>query len=874
MSGRARWIVITVVAVVLVAGVWIWAAADSGQDLKPLPDGEKSPGPVSFSDRPLWEGARLGLQGEKGVEVRGAFVTVGDAKGRLAVVDAETGLPHWTLRPGAALPGGGGAVYGVDRSDVKEGGALGFAGRPVLAGTGDDWSVLVPYRVGEPRDDRWEQGVAALSGKDGRVRWKRPLVRPTEPAAGPGRRGVELRVMAADERAVLAVAQPGLGDDVVTFALDAADGRERWRVPGLYGVRFAGGVVLAERYGSRGDEPPGFTGVYRYGKRRSSLTEASLLGLDAASGRTRWELRSPSRSWLVTSTPTHAIVQTGSSSFALVDTATGRVRHRLSRWLEGCADDGAGLIACATSEDKLVTIRVAGGSGVPRITEDPVLDGEILGDVSVDAVHGDRIFVSGENENDAVIAAMVDRAGNRLGATVPYAVAAVTDRYAAIRVPMQTGTTRASSDDRLGLAFHRVAPGSVPPPGPGPSGAPRQRPLALEARPLWAGRAGSASAAGTGPDLRVGGLERMSVLDGTIVYSGRDVGDSSGWRLGAVDAENGRERWSVSEGTPLPQGLRPAADFAVTGRPDRGALVVVPYRNEPGPVASPKGRTGVMALAPDSGKVRWRTGFSVTDGDPSAVVASDAVVAVGTGYRTESFRPDSSILTVLDARTGRKRWSKPFHDPVGVAGTTVVARRKGGSVVGLDAATGRQRWSRAGVEPLHVAGRTAVIVRSAAGAAVLDPSTGRELARTGAPLERCQGGERLVACRALAGSKVGRMEGDPTYRPGAEGERVPYAVAVRLAPGSATVTALPWTAPTGFTAHEERLFVTWKETAYGSRSMARGEFLTADGEGRVVSDDLPGLPYAVGSRYVVVLDGGGFDTPVTKGSFAVYRRTA
>nr|BFE28967.1 hypothetical protein GCM10010200_012180 [Actinomadura rugatobispora] len=862
-----RWTAVALAVAVLVAGGWVWFSAGSEPGPEPLPDGERSPGPVSFSERPLWEGVRLGLNKRTGVELRGGDAVVGDAEGRLAVVDAATGLPRWTLERGATLKGGGGAVYQAARTGSTAGGALGGTGRPVLAGTGDDWTVLVPYYVGDTFEAPREQGVAALSGRDGSVRWKRPIVRPGEDDGDALERlGGEIRPMAAGDRAVLAVARTASGDGLVTVALDAAGKRELWRRPGVWGLRFAGDVVLAEKYAGMSDTPAGLseTGPSEFG-------QVSLVALDAATGRDRWSLGSGhTSSQLMAATPTHAVVRTGStvdgSGSLLVSTATGGVVHRLRAQVAGCADDGHGLIACSVRSGSLVTVRIAGGSGVPSMTGRRVL-GAGAAKVSVDAVHGNRIFLSSLDEDDVHVGAVVDRAGNRLGDALPQPVAAVADGFLAFRTRVEGDTGRAEPN---GLAIHRAAAGPVRPPGPDPSGAPEQGPLAVEARPLWQGKATLRSGSAGASELGLRSVARLRLVDETLVYSGRDARGGNGWRVGAADAATGRERWSVSvEGT-LGAGLRLAsADFEVAAGPGRERLLVVPYTDVSDGDARTRGENGVVALSPVDGKVRWKTAFSEKERAPTTVVASGRTVAAGSGHRSVYSRPDDVVTTVLDAATGRRAWSRPGHDPVGVAGGIVVVRKRGGGVAGLDAATGKPRWSRPGAEPLHLAGATAVIVRLPDGAAALDPSTGRELARTGAPLDRCEGGERLVACRAVAGSR-------PDGRVTASGrDRVPYAVAVRLAPGRAAFAALPWTAITGVTAHDDRLFVTWKKpTSYGPAGANSGDFLTADGAGRVVSDRLPGLPHLVGPRYVVVLDGYGLGDLSGTTSFAVHRRTA
>jgi hypothetical protein len=146
---------------------------------------------------------------------------------RLAVVDAGTGRPRWSRKNFAELRGGNGATL----FDPAPGGA------PLVAGAPEDFVVLVHYYRddcdqptgcpldgdGEPRE---EQGIAALSGKDGTVRWMTPLPK------GGGGEDDRLRIepLAASDDLVL-VGVVDTNNDLGTLrtvALDTADGRQRW----------------------------------------------------------------------------------------------------------------------------------------------------------------------------------------------------------------------------------------------------------------------------------------------------------------------------------------------------------------------------------------------------------------------------------------------------------------------------------------------------------------------------------------------------------------------------------------------------------------------------------------------------------------------
>lgn len=380
------------------------------------------PVPVTFSERPLWSIAAgapgAALKELHGVQLAGDIaLTFGEDREeggyRLVVADAATGRVRWFVRSDARLGGDGTTVRLYSSPDVVQ--------------VGGDQLVLLTYQrmIGSRRV---EDGLAALSAKDGGLRWKVPI--------HTGERyQVHVTARAADDRiALLEIWRTGrtkgASSDVVesrTVAVDLRAHRKLWEVPGITPWSVVGGTVL----GVAPKLP------YELGYRAAGAAVA----LDAATGKRRWDLAKRHRTARFVATAGSVAVVAAEDGAAVVDIATGRELARLGKDLSRCRDDGEALIVCGTGDESrtsyLVTIRLAAGG--PHITQLLNTEGMTPQGILrqwIFAFRGDRTVV-------------LDGNGNPRDGDLPGQLAAVSDRFAVF-------ATEDGSGDVTGYSTYRV----------------------------------------------------------------------------------------------------------------------------------------------------------------------------------------------------------------------------------------------------------------------------------------------------------------------------------------------------------------------------------------------------------------------------------
>ncbi|XRQ04451.1 PQQ-binding-like beta-propeller repeat protein [Actinomadura welshii] len=844
-STRARALTAGAVLVAVAAVLALVRACDSGGPaLDPLPGGERRPRPVSFSGEPMWDGRKLGMVDVDGVELRGdVAVVTGDAglDARLAVADIRTGRPHWVLDAGAPLKGGG-----EDRD-------LGFwadeeravVGRPLVYGSGDDWAVLVHYAEGS-RGKETEIGVAALSGKDGTVRWRHALIRPRAGAKGGEDRKQKVRLLAANERLVLTSVEGERGSDPKTVALDPATGEPLWESKAGWAFRFAGDLVLGETEGEQAPADP----AEPWKRVRSG---AGVFALDAKTGDERWNLSGSFES-------SHLEAVAGGTAVAnvrekkpgqtytddrtvLLDAATGREAAGSGAaegerfW--GCADDGRTLIACAASGGRLVTLRPGAGEE-PFTTRKLLFDAE--SPARVGRVWRDLVFAHAPSSGDRPVRrAVVDRAGNRTGPAPRGDVAAISERAVAFLID------RKESPSGGGLAVHAASAGTEAP-EPGGPGRPALQPPGIEKTPLWTAMTSAASASGAAPavakDTGLASVLGIRPAGDALVLTGQDADDRTRDKQVVVDMASGKVRWSVRKDASLGGGAK-ATFIGVDRFLEKSAplvadlgdewLTFIEYRG-PGNVQ------GIAALSLKDGSVRWKKRTTSGNGYSALEAVDERTVAVRVSNRGAA--ADETV--VYAAATGKELWRERGVRPRSTGGGLVLAAeyapggppRKPRDLIAYGAPDGERRWRLgdryAEPELLHDAGGGTVVIGTADGGAVLDRATGRELARTRVPLDRCDGdADTLIVCRA---------------RPETAGARsATRAVTIQTRDGATKIQDL---LETGFLDRYRAVgnwFAAHRPETTGQD--ARPErFLLLDGDGRVLSDDLPGE--------LVALDGG------------------
>jgi outer membrane protein assembly factor BamB len=408
-----------------ITGVALLAVGCGGDAVGELIDEPPTLAPL-VEERALWDGAGAdAVSTVLDAVLRGeTALIIGDRKDayRLAAVDAATGAPRWSIDEGDALPGDYGAT--LFRPTIVEP-ALLVAGQP------DDPLVLVPYhrdncshptgwcqrKDGEPY--RSEQGVAALSGRDGSVRWTTPVI--------PYGRSEfsRMKLLGASEDLLLvgsAEFDDSLGS-LRTIALSASNGHQLWQQPGIEAYFITGGTVI----GHIPRNPDDVLGVGQ------GLSEGTVVALDATSGERRWDLSqrfADSDAALVAGELVVAQASREGDENALVlEATTGREVARLGAYSGSCRTDARSLIAC--NESAGVNSRLA----TFQLDERKVrVSRREIGFNDIRAVWRGRVFL------DAWIASdhpsrhpVLDRSANVLAEPVPGPIITISDRYAIFR---------------------------------------------------------------------------------------------------------------------------------------------------------------------------------------------------------------------------------------------------------------------------------------------------------------------------------------------------------------------------------------------------------------------------------------------------------
>ncbi|WP_143021302.1 hypothetical protein [Prauserella marina] len=298
-------------------------------------------------------------------EIRGDVLLVdgvgdkGGAEG-VAVVDAGTGAPRWSVGALDELPGGDGALlYQVDKPTA-------------VISSGDEWWPVVEY-YRQAGDDHAERGLAVLSADDGSVVRTVPVVK----AAPESEPEYTIANWRAGGTSAVVVAAPSATEDegtVRTVGIDLLEGAVTWEREGQEGIdpaTIAGGVVIGRAAGNGDDKQA--TAAY-----------------DLRSGEPKWSLadRYPSSYVDENRTPVAAGVlavyvtdDAGVVGVALVDTVSGEELTRV-KMASGCASDAAGeFLACGisvddTSDRRLLTVSA---DGEPKVSGKAVEAGQVAG---------------------------------------------------------------------------------------------------------------------------------------------------------------------------------------------------------------------------------------------------------------------------------------------------------------------------------------------------------------------------------------------------------------------------------------------------------------------------------------------------------------
>lgn len=832
---------------------------------------------VAVSDTAQWNSKRqLGMEEAVGTELRGdSAVVLGsgiDGLGtRLAVTDADNGTPRWVLDEGMRID----ATAYMDEVGFPARNDTGSTAPPVVTGSGDDWSVIVGYSVPKHDDARGfdpsiddvkERGVAALSGSDGHVQWKKEI--PGIP-----------RPLAADGGTVLVGATESKdGPDhgqVTSYALDTNDkGRELWKHKGDWVYALAGGTALGAK-GTPDDWAPGDD---------STEEGHSLFALNAETGSRKWDLTGRyEESALQGAVDGRAVVRVGEqeegSSYTdtrgiVIDTETGRKAEEFDD-LEGnygyfdCETDGRGLLACLDLGDPfLVTIRA--GKRDKSVRAEVEGFGEDPESLELDAVDHGRIYLSGTEESEDEESdgseegtkrfAAVDRTGATLTDALPGPVAAASARHVAVRTGQQ--------GDQSTVYVHRGAEGAEPPAAEPPA-KPTLDPMPIGDKPLWGLAAGDERPPGEEfKDVGLNSLSNVELAADTLLYSG-ETDDAT--RFAALDPETGKQRWKI-EGD---RGLGGGAEISEYSTSEIGGeddeLLLLEYAEE--------GGGGVAAVAMKDGEVRWKQPDTPGDQTFSHLRSADEKTFTLDVSTDEGDRTVEQQTEVYDLKSRRKLQTKKGTDPLALVDGTVIAERyelpvkdiyeaDPADVVAFDARSGKEKWTLGDryTDPRmsRLPGEAVLLLAHAHGTAVLDPSTGEELGSTPVQLQHCSGSaEPLLVCTV----------GETDYP-----SEAPFPATVEVDGERATIRMLPGlSGHTRYQGLQKWLFATYPSTdtepgqqqSWGGHP---GPNQMLDAQGRPVAGGLPGEAIAADDRHVVLSDEGLGDESRQGITLTVHRR--
>ncbi|MEU0567442.1 PQQ-binding-like beta-propeller repeat protein [Nonomuraea sp. NPDC005983] len=699
------------VAVVVVVGLMLVSACSGG--MRWPVDEESTLKPLAFGQQ-LWNTRNIGLDDVDGVTIHDTSVIVAGQRqfrSTLIVLDARTGRVIWTLAEADPLAGSGGAyAWGDDGFSPSSGG-------PVVVGDDGDWMMIIPYQHRKSEySDGPSEGIAAMSGKDGRFRWKTPLSSSEE----------HVRVAAADQKTILV--GTGSGDSVRTIAFGTADGRKLWEQPGVLPQSITAGTVL----GVIPDDVAELTGTpWKYS---TEQPEGTVVGLDLATGANLWSLKDRLKKSVIEAATSGMVAVRGrpvkstdeySYATLALDARTGHAIGSFGKFAP-CAADGGQMIAC-NDVGALMTLR-AGEDAFRRSDEGDVLP-ENSFTWDLEGAWRGYIFGSTKDRDDVVRTFAVDRSGNRLGDTPQGKLAAGSDHYTVFCVG-----AGATSCGVYGMGSPAAADPQPTTAAPG-----KPAPITFDAEPLWEGRSDNSY---WGPAIEV--------VDDALLQSGRDQERTV--RVLVSDVETGKKRWSVSDGQRLAADGTHASfdlvvDVSVLGEGSANGWSVL--------LAYEKGEEkGVAALSGESGKLLWK--IPVTKAKRNwltpSITADDELILVSAF--SQKGRKVTQRTFAYSTNTRRKLWEASGFTVVIAGGTGLAwtgSKPEGPTTaVGLDAKTGQKRWDLAGrfktSQPRYARDDLAVVSADDAIIAI-DPATGRERAVLNKKPRMCTGdGESLIAC--------------------------------------------------------------------------------------------------------------------------------
>ncbi|WP_419998081.1 PQQ-binding-like beta-propeller repeat protein [Streptomyces boninensis] len=411
----------------------------------PEPAGKSTVEPLSYEKKPLW-GFRVGygaapdagyaskdtgLEELHGVELAGDTLIYSGEHDELGYqvvgVDAATGKQRWEVN---------------SEDGIGEGATIDEFGSQQLAGAHDQW-LLLRYSKREES----ESGIAAVSVKDGKVKWRQPV------SSGDG----FVHLTGADDSAFvvgITESEGGKTSKERTRVYDLDSRRELWTKDGTDPVGLAGGTVLAVQR----DLP--------YEDARSATADA--VGFDARSGKRKWSLRDryDRPGVLAADSDRVALVPHGGGT-AVVDAADGTELGRTSAALHSCTGDGKPLLICGAGgstrtgqrDGYPVTVELGKSEGKGKGGKSKATVRQLLDRIEYAQPHtlGPRFFATNSAvwEDEPKQYRAMDAQGRPIGPALPGAPVASTDRYVVLLDGPLSGIASGLPPGKPRLTVHR-----------------------------------------------------------------------------------------------------------------------------------------------------------------------------------------------------------------------------------------------------------------------------------------------------------------------------------------------------------------------------------------------------------------------------------
>ncbi|MGH3730114.1 MAG: PQQ-binding-like beta-propeller repeat protein [Micromonosporaceae bacterium] len=429
------------VVLLAVTGCTGGAGADSSATRVPVPASTVRPTsdvePLRFDKKPLWDRTTSHTGGEdSALDEINDFELLGDQllyvgekpdshAARIVVADVATGKVRWSLTSGESLGSGAGtADLGASIS------------APTVAWVGGAWVVLVGYH--KRNGAAMEEGVAALWGARGSVRWKIPVL-------ADNRRGGDTRnndwystyIGSTDGRTLLVdvtTFKPDDGTTSSTVAYDLTTQKKLWEAPGIDPWTVQGDTVYGEKPKPGSRDVPDDRGE----------EDAVVVALDAKTGKRKWDLGKRYPTSHMRRATDELLVVAVEDGAVFLDPDSGRKLAHLGKEIEWCGDQ-TGFVVCSVGEDHapdLVTARRTGA----KVTVTQLLD---TGGGDLRRVWKDWLVVARFNRE--FTCTLLDRSGRRVGTKLPGCIGAIDEHH----VVLYRGRTDIGSD--VEFAVHRLA---------------------------------------------------------------------------------------------------------------------------------------------------------------------------------------------------------------------------------------------------------------------------------------------------------------------------------------------------------------------------------------------------------------------------------